>query len=116
MGCGEGPRAPDPTTRSFTAVSTLAVYAPDLMDRSRIASAHPEAEFVSAPTGLIGTDAEVCYVDLNRPGVLEVVPDLEARVVGFVRHDDQATIEAATRAGCDEVVVRSVFFRRLNLS
>ena len=95
-------------------MTETAVYAPDLMDRSRIAAAHPEAVFVSDPAQLLGHQADLTIVDVARPGVLDVVSAIEGRVVAFVRHDDQQTIDAATAAGCDEVLARSAFFRRLS--
>ena len=94
-------------------MTRVAVYAPDLMDRSRISAAHPEAVFVTDPAELPSNSAELVIVDVARPGVLEVIPSVEGRVVAFVRHDDQATIDLARAAGCDEVLARSVFFKRL---
>ena len=91
-----------------------AVYAPDLMDRSRIAAAHPDAVFVSDPSELGAVQADLVIVDVARPGVLEVVRAIAGRVIAFARHDDQSTIDAAHAAGCDEVLARSVFFKRLS--
>jgi hypothetical protein len=92
---------------------TVVAYAPDLMDRSRISAAVPGVRFVDGPADLVGTDAEVVLVDLGRAGVLDVLPRIEARTVGFASHVDGETIAAAEAAGCDEVLPRSRFFRRL---
>ena len=96
---------------------TVAVYTPDLMDRSKIASAAPDARFVASPdalVGLAGVDAVV--VDLNKTGVLEALPAIVAatpRVVAYGRHVDGALLAAAKEAGCGEVLTRSDFFARL---
>jgi hypothetical protein len=94
-------------------MTTVVAYVPDLMDRSKVASALPEARFVREPAGLLDTDANVIVVDLSRPGVLGVLPDLAGRrVLGFASHVDTATMEAARAAGC-EVFRRSAFFGNL---
>jgi hypothetical protein len=95
-------------------VRLVIVFAPDLMDRSRIASALPDAVFVAAVDQLSQAGPEaVVLVDLRRPGVLEAVPTLAAPVVGFASHVDEALLLAARDAGCAEVLPRSRFFRRL---
>ena len=97
--------------------TTVAVYTPDLMDRSKISSAAPDARFVSSPdalVGLAGVDAVV--VDLNKKGVLEALPAIVAsipRVLAYGRHVDAAILAAAKEAGCGEVMTRSDFFARL---
>lgn len=96
---------------------SLGVYAPDLMDRSKIAAASGNAPltFVRRPVELADLDAPLLVVDLGRPGVLEVLPSLVGRggrVVGFVNHTRADVIVAARAAGC-EVMARSEFFRRL---
>lgn len=92
----------------------IVVFAPDLMDRSRISAALPHAEFVATVEKLteVGRDALV-LVDLRRPGVIEAIPALGAPVVGFASHVDEALLLAAREAGCAEVLPRSRFFRRL---
>jgi hypothetical protein len=92
---------------------TVLVYAPDLLDRSRIAAALPEAEFVRRPDELASPGARLVIVDLTRPGVLEVVPTVLAPVIGFAAHVDAALMAAAAAAGCAEVLPRSRFFRRV---
>ena len=97
---------------------TVLAYVPDLMDRSKVAAAAPHAVFVADPEALVATAAagDLVVVDLGRPGVTDVLPALAAaaaRVIGFGSHVDRATLEAATRAGCSEVLARSAFFRDL---
>ena len=94
-------------------MTRVVAFAPDLMDRSRIAAAYPDAVFVSSSDELADADAELVFVDIARPGALTVVAGIGPRVVAFVRHDDQEMIDRARAAGCDEVLARSVFFRRL---
>lgn len=84
------------------------------MDRSRLSSV-PGILFVNAPEELaeIATGSDVVVLDVSRPGVLEVAEAINARhIVGFASHVDEALMEEARRRGCDEVLARSVFFRR----
>jgi hypothetical protein len=92
---------------------TIAAFIPDLMDRSRVTASGVQVVFAGAPAELIGLDAEVILVDLSRPGVLDVLPGITARVVGFASHVDRELLAAARAAGCDEVLARSAFFGRL---
>jgi len=99
----------------------VVAFVPDLLDRSRIESAGRRAQlavvFVDRPEDLPGAvagGARRVVLDLGRPGVLDVLPRLgEARTVGFASHVDAPLLEAAVAAGCDEVLPRSVFFRRM---
>src|SRR4051812_46308779 len=90
------------------------VFAPDLMDRSRISAALPHAEFVSTVGKLTDAGPDVVVlVDLSQPGVIETIPLLTAPVVGFASHVDDPLLLAAREAGCAEVFPPSRFFRRL---
>lgn len=92
----------------------LAAFAPDLMDRSKIAAAWPGCVMVGRLEGLPAA-AAVVIVDLSRPGVIEAIPGLVrggARVIGFGSHVERGTLEAARVAGA-EVMARSAFFSRL---
>lgn len=95
---------------------TIVAYAPDLMDRSKLAAAAPGLTFVARPTDLAAAaeQAHLVVVDLGRPGVLEVLPKVAAvvRVVGYGSHVDRATLEQAEATGC-EAMPRSRFFRNL---
>ena len=96
-------------------MSRVVAYVPDLMDRSRLAGLGDVA-FVPNPADLAERaaveGAEVVVVDLTRPGALEAVAGVDARVVGFANHTERELMEAARAAGCDIVVARSVFFSR----
>lgn len=85
-------------------------YVPDLMDRSRLGGA---VDLVDAPGDLVGADADLILVDLDRPGVLEVLDRITTRTLGFCAHVDDQLMDAAATAGCDEVLPRSRAFRRL---
>jgi hypothetical protein len=92
---------------------TVIAYVPDLMDRSRFSAV--AVEFVTQPDDLerAGED-DVVVVDLSRPAVLDVLPRLRARrTIGFGSHVDRERLEEARAAGCDEVMARSEFFRRI---
>ena len=90
----------------------VAAHVPDLMDRSRLRSTKAEVALVADPAELVGLDVDLVVVDLSRPGVLEVLGDIGVRTVGFVAHVEEELMAAASTAGCDEVLARSVFFRR----
>ncbi len=84
----------------------------DLMDRSKIATAVPDVEFVREVAGCGGAD--VVIVDLARSGadvraVRGAAPS--ARVVCFGPHVDDDGANAARAAGADVVFPRSRFFR-----
>jgi hypothetical protein len=94
---------------------TLRVFAPDLMDRSKILAAAPGGVVVARVTDLAGGAGDTVVVDLSRPGVREAVAGLVAagaRVVGFASHVDRDGLDAARGAGC-EVFARSAFFSRV---
>lgn len=95
----------------------IVVYAPDLMDRSKIQAAGGDrvrivGTVAALAAALAAGDAERCLVDLGRAGVLEAVAATGVPVTGFVSHVDTETAAAARLAGVD-TLARSVFFRRL---
>ena len=90
----------------------VAAHVPDLMDRSRLRSTKAELFLVADPAELVGLEVDLVVVDLSRPGVLDVLGDVGARTVGFAAHVDEELMATASAAGCDEVLARSVFFRR----
>lgn len=95
-------------------VREVVVFAPDLMDRSRISAAVPRARFVTSADRLReASPTALLLVDLHRPGVLEALPDLSQTVIGFASHVDEGLLHAARAAGCTDVLPRSRFFRRL---
>jgi hypothetical protein len=89
-------------------------YVPDLLDRSRL-SAVASVTYVTIladlPSAAAGADLVV--VDLGRPGVLEVLADIEAPTIGFGRHTERDLLAAASAAGCDRVLARSAFFAQV---
>jgi hypothetical protein len=91
----------------------VVVFAPDLMDRSRIAAAIPGAQFARRIDDLPTTPARLVLLDLHRPGALDVIARIEAPVIGFGSHVEDDLLAAAVAAGCAEVLPRSRFFRRL---
>lgn len=82
---------------------------PDLMDRSKFADA--EVTFIRRPAD--AERADLVLVDLDRCGDIEGFGALPIRTVGFGAHLDAARLREARAAGFDEVMARSVFFRRL---
>jgi len=88
----------------------VVAYVPDLMDRSKVSAAAPDAVFVSRPDDLAGIEADLVVLDLTRPGAVDVLPNVNATTVGFCRHTMRDVIAAAEAAGCDRVLVRSEFF------
>jgi hypothetical protein len=104
-----------------TGAQTVAVLAPNLMDRSRIEAAARAAgvnlEFVSGPSDLrlsVERGATLVIIDLAQPGAVEMLPTLRpAHTIGFGSHVDEELLQAARAAGCDEVMPRSTVFHRL---
>jgi hypothetical protein len=90
---------------------TVVVLGADLMDRSRIAAAFPDAQHVRTPGECAGAGTVV--IDLARASVLVTAVRAAAPtawIVGYGPHADSARLDAARRQGCDRVVPRSVFF------
>jgi hypothetical protein len=92
----------------------VVVLSSDLMDRSKIEAAFPDAVFVRAPAKLVqeATSATLVLVDLaqlNDPAALLAI---DARVIAYGSHVDEAALTAAKEAGA-EALPRSVFFRRI---
>jgi hypothetical protein len=97
-------------------MTATVAYVPDLMDRSKVAAAVAgDVTFVSTPDELpaAAAGADLVVVDLSRPGVLEVLPVIDAPTIGFGRHDDRERLAAASAAGCHRVLARSAFFSQL---
>lgn len=89
-------------------MTLVLAYVPDLMDRSKVAAVEG-VTIVARPEMLVDAEADVVVVDLTRPGVMEVLPHLRGRVVGFANHTNRELMQAARDAGC-EVMARSAFF------
>lgn len=105
----------------------------DLLDRSRIqgvarAVGTPIA-FAASPDALVSAvtaQTRVVFIDLNDTKVhgvdgvtklLSAHSDAAGRptIIGFASHTDEAGMAAAREAGCDEVLSRAQFFRRLSV-
>ena len=96
-------------------MTRVVAWVPDLMDRSRVGAAGA-VTFVASAEELAdaAAGADLVIVDLARPGALDAIAGLRGvRTVGFAPHVERDLLEAATAAGCDEVLPRSAFFRRL---
>lgn len=90
-------------------------YVPDLIDRSRITTIEPDAQFVNQPSELesVSEGADVALVDISRKGAVDVLDTLQcSRIVGFTNHTDRKTMDDARAAGA-VVMARSEFFIRL---
>jgi DNA-binding NarL/FixJ family response regulator len=83
----------------------------DLLDRSKIAAAVPEASFPTSADDCTGADVVVIDVKAHSGAVAaarKLAPD--ARIVAYGRHDDPAALEAARADGADAALPRSRFF------
>ena len=90
----------------------IVAFVPDLMDRSRLATALSGVEFAANTSD--AADADVIVVDLARHpdaigSVRESAPT--ARIVAFGPHVDDAALDRARSQGADLVIARSRFFR-----
>ena len=96
-------------------MSRIAAYVPDLMDRSKVAAAG-DATFAARPADLaaLSEAADVVVVDLTRPGVVDVLPDLQGTVIAFANHTARDAMAAARAAGVEQVMPRSEFFARID--
>ena len=93
---------------------TVYAFVPDLMDRSKVVAAVPDAVVVARADAPAAGPGDVVVVALGRAGA-EALAGLVAsgaRVVGFASHVDREGIDAARAAGC-EVFARSAFFARV---
>lgn len=93
------------------------MFAPDLADRSRIAAFVPTATFVKVATEIsdLAEGADIVVLDLSRPGVLALLPEVVSRagrVLAFGPHVASSALEEATAAGAT-ALPRSRFFREL---
>ena len=84
----------------------------DLLDRSKIAAALPDASFPTTPDDCAGADVVVVDVKAH-PDAVAVARKLapEARIVAYGRHDNPAALETAREEGADAALPRSRFFR-----
>lgn len=95
------------------------VLSADLMDRSKISTALPDATIVRSVDKVLAQAGEVSTVliDLHRIDDMDVLAQIvqghqSARVIAFGSHVDEALLGAAAACGA-EAMPRSLFFRRL---
>ena len=101
----------------------------DLIDRSKISAAFPDAIIVrsvvklsdavttnavttNAVTTSVGTARLLVFVDLGRVEDVTVLQELGGHIIGFGSHVNEEQLAAARAVGM-EALPRSVFFRRL---
>jgi hypothetical protein len=88
----------------------IIAFVPDLMDRSKVVAAAPDAIIVRTLSDLSAGAGDTVIIDLSRPGALDAISRLAgARVIGFGSHVDRQLLSAARAAGF-EVMARSAFF------
>ncbi len=90
---------------------SIAAHVPNLFDRSRFDG---RATFVDTPEEAVACSPQLLIVDLDRCEDVEAFRIDGVHLVGFGPHVDSDSHERAVAAGYDEVLPRSVFFRRLN--
>jgi len=89
----------------------IVALVPDLMDRSRVSAALPDARFTRDANDC--ADATVVFVDLARhPDAVATVRAAAptARIVAFGPHVDDDALARARAEGADAVLPRSRFF------
>ena len=98
----------------MSALRRVVALSSDLMDRSKITAAYPDAVIVRSPAKLVqeATSATLVLVDLARLNDPAALLAIDAPVVAYGSHIDDAALAAAEAAGA-EALPRSVFFRRL---
>lgn len=89
---------------------TIAAYVPNLFDRSRFGTT---TVFVETPAEVLGHRPRLLLVDLDRCDRPEDFLIAGIPVIGFGSHVDTDLQQRAVDAGYDQVLARSVFFRRL---
>ena len=90
----------------------VVAWVPDLMDRSRLGGAVPDATFVREAAECAGADCVVIDLGVGVEAVAAVrAVAPEARVLCFGPHVDGELADHARAEGADEVMPRSRFFR-----
>ena len=86
----------------------------DLIDRSKISAAFPDAVLVRSIAKLMDTTTtdSTVFVDLARVEDVSLLQGLNVRVIGFGSHVNEEQLAAARAVGV-EAIPRSLFFRRL---
>lgn len=89
---------------------TIAAHVPNLFDRSRFGG---RVTFVETPAEAAACEPDLVIVDLDRCEDLAGFRLDHTRTLGFGPHVDSTRHARALDVGYDEVLPRSVFFRRL---
>ena len=90
---------------------TIAAFVPNLLDRSRF---DDQVTFVDSPSEVEILAPSLVIVDLDRCSDIEGFRvSGSATVMGFGPHVDTDLHREATVHGYDEVLARSLFFKRL---
>lgn len=103
-----------PSEVDSTAVRRVVALSADLMDRSKISAALPDATLVRSPQKLLDqmADADLVLVDLGRLPDPSILREITSPMIAFGSHVNEDQLKAAETAGA-ESLPRSVFFRRL---
>ena len=90
---------------------SVVAFVPDLMDQSKLRLAMPDICFVKEVSELIDLEVDLVVIDLSKSEVLEILPLIDSKILGFASHVDKEIISLAEEAGCEKVFPRSKFFR-----
>jgi DNA-binding NarL/FixJ family response regulator len=90
----------------------VVAFVGDLLDRSKIAAAVPDANFAATTDDCAGADVVVIDVKAH-PDAVTAARKLApaARIVAYGRHDNPAALDAAQADGANAAMPRSRFFR-----
>ena len=104
------------TTEAWPPGDVVAILSTDLMDRSKLTAAWPDASVVRTAAQLADHGAKgacvIADLRLAEASVLGELARAGVHVVAFGSHVDEATLAAASAAGVD-ALPRSKFFRRI---
>lgn len=89
---------------------TVAAHIPNLFDRARFGN---RVVLVDTPQQALELNPDAVLVDLDRCDNLAGFRIPGATVIGFGPHVESGLQAQATAAGYDQVLARSIFFRRL---
>ncbi len=92
----------------------VVILSSDLMDRSKLSAAWPDADFARTVARLVdlAIGADLVVVDLAKLDRFDTLVDVSSPIVGYGSHVEAERLEAAADAGID-AMPRSLFFRRL---
>lgn len=91
----------------------VAALIPNVMDRGKTLKVYPAIEWLSGDAGLRETSADLVLIDLKRVDDLTAAADVAGWTVGFAPHVEEDLLAQAADAGFDEVLPRSIFFKRV---